>query len=134
MTDQKDRHALGLEVMKRLAGGDPTALHAEITSMDDVAPDLSRFVIDFAFGEVYSRPGLEPQRRHLVTLTSLMTLGGCDTQLRVHLGIALNLGVTPQEIVETALHVCVYAGFTRGITAMRIVQSVFQERGITSVD
>lgn len=134
MTDQNDRHARGLEVMTRLAGGDPAALHAEITSMDDIAPDLSRFVVDFAFGEVYSRPGLEPQRRHLVTLASLMSLGGCDTQLRVHVGLALNLGITPREIVETALHVCVYAGFARGVTAMRIVQGVFRERGIAGVD
>lgn len=134
MTDQNDRHALGLDVMKRLAGGDSSALHAEVTSLDDVAPDLSRFVIDFCFGEVYSRPGLEPQRRHLVTLTSLMTLGGCDTQLRVHVGLALNVGVPPQEIVETALHVCVYAGFARGVSAIRTIQSVFRERGLTSAD
>lgn len=134
MTDQNDRHAMGLDVMKRLGGGDSSALHAEITSMDDIAPDLSRIVTDFCFGEVYSRPGLEPQRRHLVTLTSLMSIGGCDAQLRVHIGLALNLGVTPKEIVETALHVCVYAGFGRGVTAIRIIQGVFRERGITSVD
>jgi 4-carboxymuconolactone decarboxylase len=131
---ENDRHTKGLDVMKRLSGGDSTALHAEITSLDDVAPDLSSFVIDFCFGEIYSRPGLEPQRRHLVTLASLITLGGCDTELRVHVGLALNLGVTPQEIVETALHVCVYAGFGRGVSAIRIIRNVFQERGITSVD
>ncbi|MGH3879005.1 MAG: carboxymuconolactone decarboxylase family protein [Actinophytocola sp.] len=127
--DGNDRHTRGLEVLHMLAGGDPAKLES-MSALDDVTPDLRRLVVDFAYGEIYSRPGLDPQRRHLVTLSALVALGDTEAELRTHVGLALNIGVLPKEIVETVLHLAVYAGFPRAWAAMRVLQQVFRERGI----
>ncbi|MGH3756828.1 carboxymuconolactone decarboxylase family protein [Actinophytocola sp.] len=123
-----DRHSRGLEVLNRLTAGDPT-LSQEMSTIAGVAPELSRLVVDFVFGEIYARPGLEPQRRHLVTLSCLVSVGAID-ELRVHVGLALNTGLSSTEIVEAILHTAVYAGFPRAVSAMRVAQQVFIDRGI----
>lgn len=123
-----DRHARGVEIMRRMTAGDPK-LSREMSEMDAICPDLSRIVVDFAFGEIYSRPGLDLRHRYFVTLASLVTLGA-EAELRTHIGLALNVGLTTEEIVETILHAMVYAGFPRGVTAMGVARSVFVERGI----
>ena len=71
----------------------------------------------FAFGDIYGRPGLDARSRQLVTIGVLTALGGCEPQLKVHVGAALNVGLTPDEIVEAMLHAAVYAGFPRALNA-----------------
>jgi len=61
-----------------------------IESLKDIAPDLGRCVIEFAFGDIYSRDGLDLKQRQLVTISSLSTQGGCEPQLTVHIHAALN--------------------------------------------
>ena len=82
----------------------------------------------FGFGDVYSRPGLEPRSRQLVTIGVLTALGGCEPQLRIHIGAALNVGLTREEIIEAILHASVYAGFPRALNATFVAREVFAER------
>ncbi len=125
---ESERFARGQAVLRRLTGDDRT-LSSAMAEVNEVTPDLVRLVIEFVFGEVYSRPGLDPQRRHLVTLSCLISLGA-EEELRVHVGLALNTGLTSDEIVEAILHSAVYAGFPRAVTAMRVAREVFIDRGI----
>ena len=74
------------------------------------------------------RPGLDARSRQLVTLGALTALGGCEPQLRVHIGAALNVGITREEIVEALLHSAVYAGFPRALNATFAAREVFAER------
>lgn len=92
-----DRHHLGLAALERLGG--PGAA-APILAAADVAPDLVRFAIDFAFGEVLSRPGLDVKTRELCTVAALAALGHAASQLTWHARAALHVGAQQPEVDE----------------------------------
>ncbi|MBU8754429.1 carboxymuconolactone decarboxylase family protein [Priestia megaterium] len=102
-----------------------------IESLKDIAPDIGKYVIEFAFGDIYTREGLNLQQKQLVTISSLTTQGGCEPQLHVHINAALNVGLTPQEIVEAITHCIPYTGFPRVLNAIFIAKQVFTERKLT---
>jgi 4-carboxymuconolactone decarboxylase len=101
-----------------------------IQSLHDIAPDLGKYVIEFSFGDIYSREGLDLKQRQLVTIASLTTQGGCEPQLHVHLNAALNVGLTPKEIIEAIMHCSPYTGFPRVLNAIFLAKRVFQERDV----
>lgn len=101
-----------------------------IESLKGVAPDLGRYVVEFAFGEIYRRSGLDLRQRQLVTISALTTLGGVEPQLEVHVNAGLNVGLTAPEIVEAILHCIPYTGFPRVLNAIFVANRVFQERGV----
>lgn len=114
----------------KLAEIDGEAGQRVIHSLADVAPDLGRYIFEFAFGDVYSRPGLEAPQRQLVTLGALAAMGGAEPQLRVHVEAALNVGLSPEEVVEAIIHTVVYAGFPRALNAIAVVREVLAGRGL----
>ena len=97
--------------------------------LSELAPDLDNFIVEFAFGEIYSREGLTNQQRTLVTISSLVTLG-TEPQLELHTNVGLNIGLTPKEIVGTVVHLIPYAGFPRVLNALRVVKKVFDQRNV----
>jgi len=92
-----DRHGIGLAALERLGGPDAAA---PILAAADIAPDLVRFAIDFAFGEVLSRPGLDVKTRELCTVAALGALGHAAPQLKWHAEAALHVGAQQGEIDE----------------------------------
>lgn len=116
--------------VQKLAEVDGDAGRAVIESLKDVAPDLGRYVIEYPFGDVYCRPGLDLRSREMVTVAALTALGGCDSQLRVHINGALNVGVTREEIVEVMIQMSVYAGFPAALNGMSVAKTVFAERDL----
>jgi 4-carboxymuconolactone decarboxylase len=102
-----------------------------VESLQEVAPDLGRYVIEFAYGEIYQRPVLDLRQRQLVTISALTALGGVDPQLEVHINAGLNVGLNPREVVEAILHCIPYTGFPRVLNAIFVAKSVFQERGVS---
>lgn len=107
--------------------------HRVMEALADVSPVLGEQVL-IGFGEVYARPQLSPRDRQLVTLGMLTALGGCEPQLEVHVNASLNVGLTPQEIVEALLHSSVYCGFPRALNATFTAKKVFAERGLLPVE
>lgn len=101
-----------------------------IRSLDDIAPDLGKFIVEFAFGDIYTRQGLTTAERELITLSSLLTAGGCEPQLEVHINGALNVGITPERIIETFLQCIPYTGFPKVLNAVFVAKKVFAEREI----
>jgi 4-carboxymuconolactone decarboxylase len=99
-----------------------------IASLADLAPDLGRFIIEFAFGDVYTRVGLNLVQRELVTVAALAAMGTAAAQLKVHMHGLLNVGGTRDQLVEVLIHVAAYAGFPAAINAMLIAQEVLVER------
>ena len=118
------RREHGLDVIGRIDGRRGQAV---VDSLADINPALGHHIAAFAFGDVYDRPGLDPRSRQLVTLGALIALGGCEPQLRVHIGAALNVGLTREEITEAILHAAVYAGFPRALNATAVAREVFVE-------
>ena len=90
--------------------------------------DLGRYIVEFAFGDIYSREGLGLREREIATIAVLTALGGREPQLRVHLNAALNIGLTPQDIEEIIIQTVPYAGFPTAINAMRLWQDVTDKR------
>jgi 4-carboxymuconolactone decarboxylase len=126
MEPQKtDRYERG---WARLIEIDGQAGRRVIESLADIAPDLGRYVIEFAFGDIYSRPGLELTERQLVTIACLTALGDTGPQLEVHVNAALNVGLARPQIIEAIMHCAPYAGFPRVLNAISAAKRVFTAR------
>ncbi|MGI2091755.1 carboxymuconolactone decarboxylase family protein [Shewanella oncorhynchi] len=104
-----------------------------IRSLADICPDLGKYIIEYPFGDIYQREGLDLKTRELVTVAALTALGHCQPQLNVHINGALNVGCTPQEIVEVILQMSVYAGFPAALNGMFVAKTVFSERELSVV-
>lgn len=128
---RQDRFDRGMEVLSRVDGEGGRRV---IDSLADVSPELGHQVVAWGFGEIYDRPGLPPRDRQLVTLGMLTALGGCEPQLEVHVNAALNVGLTPAEIVEALLHSAVYCGMPKALNATFVAKKVFTERDLLPVD
>ncbi len=124
----KDRYARGFEKLKEIDG---EAGERVIESLKDIAPDLATYIIEFPFGDIYSRPGLDLKSREIATVAALTALGNAAPQLKVHIHGALNVGCSRQEIVEIILQMAVYAGFPAALNGMSAAKEVFQERDKT---
>lgn len=122
---EQTRLQRGWELLKQV---DDAVGEAVIDSLSGIAPDLGRYIVEFAFGDIYAREGLSLQERELVTITSLLTAGECDSQLRVHLNGALNVGVAPEKIVEALIQCVPYVGFPRVLSAVSAAKEVFASR------
>ena len=123
---ENNRFELGL---KKLEEVDGSAGQKVINSLEGLAPDLGKYIIEFAFGDIYCREGLSLQERELITLSSLLTQGGCEKQLEVHIAGALNTGVSPEKVIETFIQCIPYTGFPRVLNAVYTAKTVFAARG-----
>ena len=97
-------------------------------NLGDIAPDLARFVVEFPYGDIYSRPGLDLKSREIATIAALTALGNAPLQLQSHIEGALNVGCTREEIVEVIIQMAVYAGFPAAINGIIAAKEVFDER------
>ena len=120
-----DRFQRGLAKLEEIDGA---AGQRVIDSLKDIAPDLARYTIEFPFGDVYSRPGLDLKSREIATVAALTALGNAAPQLKVHIHGALNVGCTRQEVVEIMIQMAVYAGFPAALNGVFAAKEVFQER------
>ena len=121
------RFELGSETLKEIdgIGGENV-----IQSLQDIAPDVGKYIIEFAFGDVYTRPELSMQEREMITITSLLTTGGCEPQLEVHINGSLNVGLSPEKIIETFIQCIPYTGFPKVLNAIYTAKKIFAERHI----
>ncbi|PFH07709.1 4-carboxymuconolactone decarboxylase [Collimonas sp. PA-H2] len=121
---QQSTYEKGLQRLKEV---DDIAGEKVIDSLADISPDLGRYVIEFGFGEIYSRPGLTLQQRELATVAALTAMGTAQPQLKVHLAAALNVGLSRLEITETIIQMALYAGFPAALNGMFAAKEVFAE-------
>jgi len=119
-----DLDAIGTD-MCRAVWGDKYQAIAQ--SLEELDPDLAALVRRFAYGAVYSRPGLGLKERELIAV-ALLVAGGHTAQLLTHLHGALHTGATPQELKETLLHCIPYVGFPPVLEALPALHKVLQRR------
>jgi 4-carboxymuconolactone decarboxylase len=125
-----DRYVRGLKKLEEIDGA---AGKNVIQSLQDISPDLARYTIEYPFGDVYSRPGLDLRAREIATIAALTALGNATPQLKVHINAGLNVGLKPEEITEVILQMSVYAGFPAALNGMFAAKEVFKERKITVI-
>lgn len=123
--NDEDRFTRGWKKLKEIDG---EAGERVIEALKDIAPDFGRYIIEFPFGDVYSRPGLDLKSREIATVAALAALGNAAPQLKVHIHGALNVGCTRQEIVEIMIQMAVYAGFPAALNALFAAKEVFEAR------
>ena len=124
LTEIQDRYTRGWEKLREIDGEMGQEV---IDSLKNIAPDFGRYLIEFPFGDIYSRPGLDLRAREIATIAALTALGNATPQLKVHLNAALNVGCTQQEIVEVLMQMAVYAGFPVALRGLLLAQEVFVE-------
>ena len=116
------RYDRGLAKLQEIDGD---AGQRVLESLQEIAPDFARYLIEFPFGDIYSRPGLDLRSREIAVVAALTALGNAAPQLRVHIQAALNVGVTQDEIVETIMQMAVYAGFPAALNGLAAAKEVF---------
>ena len=125
-----DRFQKGLETMKDYVTSDALKQMVESDALADIAPDLRKMIVEFAYGDIYSRDGLGKKKRALVVITAVVTQGAAP-QTKTHITRGLHAGLTPKEIVEALLQMVPYIGFPRVQNALTIAQEVFREQKLT---
>jgi len=120
-----DRWTRG-EALFRKVDGDRVADNL-LEAYNEVAPDFARYLVEFAFGEIYAREG-DLRHRELVAISSLATMGGCDAQLETHVHGAFSVGLTKDEIIECVMTLIPYIGFPKALNAMAVVKRVIEKR------
>lgn len=123
-----DRYRQGLAKLQEIDG---EAGERVIENLADIAPDFARYLIEFPFGDIYSRPGLDLRSREIAVVAALTALGNAQPQLKVHLQGALNVGVTREEIVEVIMQMSVYAGFPAALNGLAAAREVFAAAKVT---
>lgn len=116
---------IGDHAMKRMTG---RAQETILASVGAHSPVLADSLVDHAFGKVIGQTTLGYGERELETIAMLGAMGGCENQLRTHLGFALDCGLVPEEIIASVEQVSVYAGYPRALTMLRIAREVMQDK------
>ena len=122
LMNNQNRYERGLAKLREIDG---EAGDRVLESLDGIAPDFARYLIEFPFGDIYSRPGLDLKSREIAVVAALTALGNATPQLKVHIQGALNVGVTRPEVVETIMQMAVYAGFPAALNGLAAAKEVF---------
>ena len=120
-----NRFQIGLEKFKEI---DKDAVEKIIDELKDVSPDLGKFIIEYAYGDIYSRKGLDLKSKEIAIIAALTVLGNAQPQLKFHINAGLNIGLTEIEIKETILLMSVYAGFPAALNGTAVLKEVIKER------
>jgi 4-carboxymuconolactone decarboxylase len=99
-----------------------------VAALADIAPDFARYLIEFPFGDIYSRPGLDLRAREIATIAALTAMGNATPQLKVHIEAGLNVGLSREEITEILMQMAVYAGFPAALNGLFAAKEVFAGR------
>ena len=122
---EETRLERGMRLLRQIDG---MAGERVVTAMQDIAPDFARYLIEFPFGDIYARPGLNLRDREIATIAALTAMGTATPQLKVHIEGGLNCGLSRDEIVETIMQMAIYAGFPAALNGLVAAKEVFAHR------
>ena len=119
-----ERYERGMEVRRAVLGEE----HVEraTASATELTRDFQQLITRYAWGEIWSRPGLDRKTRSMLTIAMTAALGRID-ELRLHVRASRNTGVTRDEVKEVLMHVAVYAGVPAANTAFHHAAAVYRE-------
>eukprot|EP00825_Cyclidium_porcatum_P021899 TRINITY_DN24274_c0_g1_i1.p3 TRINITY_DN24274_c0_g1~~TRINITY_DN24274_c0_g1_i1.p3 ORF type:complete len:156 (-),score=12.93 TRINITY_DN24274_c0_g1_i1:30-497(-) len=121
---EQDRFVRGWKKMQEIDG---EAGEKVEDNLKDISGDLGRYIIEYSFGDVYSREGLTLKQKEIAVVAALTAMGNASPQLRVHLHGARNVGCSEDEVKEVILQMAVYAGFPAAINGMNALKEVLSE-------
>jgi 4-carboxymuconolactone decarboxylase len=121
-----DRTRQGMKVRREVLGDEH--VDRAVASTTSFTEPFQDFITRYAWGEIWSRPGLSRGERSIITLTALAALGR-EHELAMHVRAALRNGLTPEQIAEVLLQVAVYAGVPAANRAFAVAQQALREAG-----
>lgn len=121
----EERYRKGFEIFSKMCGSQEKAQEV-VEQWEKLSPRFSDYLIEFAMGDVYTNKTLNLKERSLITLAMLTALGA-ERQIRLHVEIALNNGITKEQIEELFIHVLLYAGFHRGWNGLVIAREEIEK-------
>ncbi len=127
-----ERYQRGLDRMMELVAGSPADTYDHVKLVESyktLDSELSDYIVSFAFGDIYSRTSLTQQEQTMVTISTLVALG-TERQLKLHINVGFNVGLTVEKIVGTLIHCIPYIGFPRVLNALTLLKQVMAERGL----
>ena len=127
--DEIERYAKGLEVRRAVLGDE--YVNRALTGKSLFTEDFQDLITRYAWGEIWSRPGLPRHTRSLITLSMLIALNRPD-EFRLHLRAAANNGVTIDEVKELLMHAAIYCGVPAANSAYHAAEQIWGEsaRGV----
>jgi 4-carboxymuconolactone decarboxylase len=123
--DERQRYEQGMRVRRAVLGD--AHVDASLKSRNEFDEEFQDLITRYAWGEIWTRPGLPRQTRSMLTLAMMVALNRPD-ELRMHLGAALNNGVTREEIREVLLQTAIYCGVPAANSAFHIAQKFFEQQ------
>jgi 4-carboxymuconolactone decarboxylase len=123
--NNNSRYEQGWQKLKQIDG---EVGERVVAALAPIAPEFGRLMIEFSFGDIYSRPQLDLRAREIATIAALAALGNAQPQLKIHIEAALNVGCTRDEIVEVFMQMALYAGFPAALNALFAAREVFDAR------
>jgi len=120
-----ERRQRGWEKLKQI---NEEAGRQVLESVKEIAPDFANYLLEFPFGDIYSRPALDLKSREIAVVAALTAMGNAAPQLKAHIHGALNVGCTREELVEVIMQMSVYAGFPAALNGLFAAKEVFSER------
>lgn len=122
--DERQRHEQGMKTRRAVLGD--AHVDATLKNRTEFTDAFQDFITRYAWGEIWSRPGLPKETRSMLTLAMMVALNRPD-ELRMHLRAALNVGVTREQIQEVLLQSAIYCGLPAANSAFHIAMEVFSE-------
>ncbi|MDR0911123.1 MAG: carboxymuconolactone decarboxylase family protein [Methanobrevibacter sp.] len=127
----EDRFEKGMKVLNISNKDNITKI---FKNLEDIAPDLAKWVVEFPYSEIYTRDGLDLKTRELITVGALTAMGTAPGQLKSHINAALNVGNSPKEIVEAIIQMSAYAGFPAALNGIMIAKELFEEKDLLPIE
>ena len=126
--DDRERYAAGMKVRREVLG----AAHVDRAQgkLNDFNSEFQDFITRAAWGEVWTRPGLDRKTRSCMVLSTMIALNAWD-EFRLHVRAAFNNGLTRDDIKEVILQAAIYCGVPKANHAIKESESVFAEMGLT---
>ncbi len=122
---QEDRFARGLEKLHAI---DAEGADELVRKVGAISPDMAQYMVEYPFGDVLSRPGLDVKSREIATIAALIALGNATLQLKHHISIGMDAGLTRDEVIEIIIQMTVYCGFPAALNALYAAKEVFDGR------
>jgi 4-carboxymuconolactone decarboxylase len=119
-----ERFARGLATMQAI---DPDQTVRILSGVGDIAPDFAAYLVEYAFGDIGSRPGLDLKQREFAAVAALAAMGAATPQLKARINGALKVGWTQEELVELLMQISVHAGFPAAINALTALREVLED-------
>lgn len=122
---KNERYEKGWLKLKEIDG---EAGKAVIENLKDIAPDLGKYIIEYGFGDIYSRGATDLRQKEIAVVAALTAMGTAAPQLKVHINGALNVGCSVEEITEVIIQMSSYSGFPSALNAINVLKNIITDR------